>query len=145
MGMGPIQLAPSRIAAREADQYQQMFNQSANAPIPTWNGGPMPVRSPGSVPSGWHPNQDASRAMMGGVVSQYMNNNLTPEQWQTLLPVGMQGGTPQTAPQPFVSAGPYGGQAAQLAGLLPVQPQNAPGPYPMGLLGGKGPFRPGGK
>ncbi len=60
---------------------------------------------------------------------------------------------PTMSPQPFAAVGPYGSQAAQLAGLLQApassQPQStaaAPPSGGMGLLGmGKRPWMPGGK
>lgn len=50
----------------------------------------------------------------------------------------------QMPPSTFQAAGPYGRQAMGLAGLLSAN--SPPGnTYPNGLLGGKRPFRPGGK
>lgn len=47
--------------------------------------------------------------------------------------------------QNFMTAGPYGAQAMQMAGLLGQQQQPPPTGVAGGLLGGKAPFRPGGK
>ena len=148
MGMGPLHLyttSPAEAEAQQMQQYQQQFSQSAAAPIPgTWNGRPIPQTPTGSVPSGMHPSQQNAQGLLNGVLSQYMNNSYTPEQWRGLLPAGAGNQVPQVAPQPFAAAGPYGGQAARMAGLLPAPAPNDT--YPHGLLGGKrGSFRPGGK
>jgi hypothetical protein len=103
---------------------QQNFNAAVNAPIPGVTG---PLGNSAQIP---------------GV-------GIAPPQ----QPIPYQ---PQTSQ--FQPSGPYGQQAAALAGLLsqsaPSSPgmPNAPSPgapmgdtYPNGLLGGKRPFRPGGK
>lgn len=96
------------------------FEQSANAPIPGMTGTGRPT------PPGL---QGVANGLAGGALSQYMNNEYTPDQWRGLLPM-------MTLPQaggPFQSVGPYGQQAMRMAGLLGQIPQQ-PGQM-QGLLG----------
>ena len=146
----------------------------ANAPIPgTWNGRPIPqnptstsvmIPGYGNAPvtygpgmgdpafygtppptgSGWRPNFDRTNSLMSGVMSQYMNDSLSPEQWRGLLP-GRGASVPALPTQGAIPMSNYGAQASQMAGLLGAapQPQQQMGG---GLLGGGKGFRiPGGK
>jgi hypothetical protein len=136
MGMGPIHRYLTAAQGQQAqDQYQQQFDQSANAPIP----GQQPLSF-----SSWHPNMNSNRSMMGGLMSEFMNGTYSPADWRGLLPQGQGNTLPPPQQNQMPMAGPYGQQAMQMAGLLPQENQG--GTYPAGLLGGKmGHFRPGGK
>lgn len=92
--------------------------------------------------SGWHPT--GTRQLFGGLLSQYMNESMGPQQWAGTLQQG-QAPPAQQQQQTFMPNGMYGRQAMQLAGTY--SPNTPPGDtYPNGLLGGKGGgFRPGGK
>jgi hypothetical protein len=110
-----------------------------NAPV-TYSAGMGEAGFNGSEPprgSGWRPRN--FNQLFAGVLSQHMNESMSPGQWAGLL----QGQQPQSAPQQqtaFTPAGMYGNQAMQMAGV------RGPDSYPNGLLGGKrGAFRPGGK
>jgi hypothetical protein len=123
MGMGPLHLyttSPQEAEDLQRQQYEQQFGQSAYAPIPTAGGTPP------------------------GLLSDPMSQSYTPQQWHGLLPAGRGNQIPQQAPARFAATGPYGNQAASMAGLLPMLAgNNTP---PSGLLGGRrGTFRPGGK
>lgn len=142
---------------------QQDFNASANMPIPGVTGSygsganiPRPGQPayampeaqplPGGTPmnpsgsgggSGWGTGAGAQN-MMNGMVA-----GLLAGQPSTAIPMGQ--GLPM-AQQPvarFDAPGAYGQQAMGMAGLL--SPHTPPDTYPNGLLGGKRPFRPGGK
>lgn len=160
---GPrISQHPAVLDQQQQQDYMQQFNNAAYAPIPGVRGQqpipPMPADAIDGQPSGYSPNgaalsvqQMMGRGLLGNVTSEWMNQNMTPEQWQTLLP--QQQGPPagmvqnhMVRPTPMVGmSGPYGRQAMQMAGLL-----GRPGEgYPTGgglLSGPKRAFRvPGGK
>jgi hypothetical protein len=103
---------------------QQAFEASANVPIP---GVTAPYGSGANIPR--------TPGILGGQVPVQPEVGVAPPQQP--LP-----GPRNHMVQPPAMSGPYGQQAAQMAGLL-AQP-GAGGGYPSGLLGGKRPFRPGG-
>jgi hypothetical protein len=136
------------------------FNNSLYAAIPGVRGQqPIPPPPAGTMSGPGTPPQGAAASLshllqsgplLSGLRSDYMNNELSNADWQSFLPqgqgVGMQ--NHMFRPQPSVASqmmtGPYGRQAAQMAGLLGNPGQG----YPTGggLLGGPKGFRvPGGK
>lgn len=136
MGMGPIWMAqrdPNALTPQQ--QYQQQFEQSANA------------RVPGVNPSG------LLGSAIGAANSQYMNQTFSPADWIAMLPPAARQGMGEAPPQQqlpapmsrFQAVGPYGGQAMRMAGmgggLLGGGSVPSPGQPTMGyqgLLGGGG-------
>lgn len=163
MGMGPIGQHHAEQRRQQAEllrlQQQQALNDAAGQPIPGVAGqttppggrvpgvlgsGPPPDGSPPT--SGWRPNMDSSRSMMAGLVSRWMNETMTPEQWASMAPPSPATAQPHAMQPGQMGAGPgpYAQQALGMAGLLGQQSQTPPIQY--GLLGShKGPRGPGGK
>ena len=173
MGMGPVFAgrAAQQQQQQQQQSYMDQFNNAQYAAIPGVRGQqPLPAPPPPAIINGQPVNPNPGpltswgRGManlmeptMAELRSLYMNGALSNADWQSFLPGGAEGGPGQIAgqmqnhmvrPQPSVASqmmtGPYGRQAAQMAGLL-----GRPGEgYPTGggLLGGpKGGYRPGGK
>jgi hypothetical protein len=163
MGMGPIHQyvrTPAQEQQQQQQGYMNQFNNAQYAAIPgvrgpqqappssytyTWNGQQRTYdpSQPAPQPTGWGRGMSSLLGqVMPGVRSQWMNENLSNEDWQTFLPPNqanqaMQPGTAQNhmmqlAP-PAAMSGRYGQQAAALAGLLGNQ---GPGATGGGLLGG---------
>jgi hypothetical protein len=159
MGMGtPGYILPGQVGPLQQQQqqnYMDQFNNAQYAAIPgvrgpqqpppqqqpgTWNGQPINPSADATAGNPW-----GMRSLLGqilpGVRSDWMNDNLSNQDWQTFLPPnqGMQPGTAQNhmmqvAP-PSAMSGRYGQQATALAGLL-----GSPGPAATpgeGLLGGR--------
>lgn len=131
----PIQNQPTSTNVAIPGYGNVPINHSMGMSDAAFNGTPPPSAS------GWHPTN--TRALFGQLISQYMNESTTPQQWAGLLQQQGQAGQQQQAP--YMPNGMYGRQAMQLAGTY--SPNTPPGDtYPNGLLGGKGGgFRPGGK
>lgn len=151
---------PQTTASQQEQQrqsYMDQFNNAQYAAIPgvrgpqqppppqqqtgTWNGQPINPSADAAVGNPW-----GMRSLLGqilpGVRADWMNDNLSNQDWQTFLPPnqGMQPGTAQNhmmqvAPQASMS-GRYGQQAAALAGLLGSQGAR---PSDGGLLGSRYP------
>lgn len=172
MGMGtPRYVLPGTAGPQEQQQQQDYMTQFNNAPyaaIPgvrgqqptpapytyTMNGQQRtydPSQSPPS-PTGWGRGlASVGQPMMSELRSLYMNGTMSNADWRGLLPNSQGAQVAQNhmvRPQPSMASqmmtGPYGQQAARMAGLL-GRPSEG---YPTGggLLGGpKGGYRPGGK